>query len=269
VAALYAGRNPSGSCLNSMYGLISIHDVMPDNLARVHSFLQQLSRFPSRDICLLVVPGCRWQSGQIDQLRTWQEQGYELAGHGWRHQAGHISGVYHRLHSQLLSRDVAEHLCLSTQQIALLIQRSYDWFIANDLKPPVLYVPPAWALGNIGHEDLEALPYQYYETLSGFLDVSNHQHCRCPLIGFEARSRWQGVLLSLFNQINIVSARAYRPTRISLHPHDREYYLGHMIDSVLSSVQRTFNYQQCLNALSIDRIDSTGADYSNQLNSLN
>ena len=252
-----------------MYGLISIHDVMPDNLPQVETFLQQLSRFPAYDIYLLVVPGCQWQPEQISQLRTWQQQGYELAGHGWRHQAGHISGVYHRLHSQLLSGNVAEHLSLSSQQIAVLIQRSYDWFITNELKPPALYVPPAWALGNIGHLDLERLPYRYYETLSGFLDVSNRECCRCPLIGFEARSRWQATFLSLFNQINSLPASSLRPTRISLHPHDREYYLGHRIDGVLSSVQRTLNYQQCLSALSIDRIDSAYTDYGNHLNSLN
>lgn len=241
---------------------------MPDNVSQVRTFLQQLSRFPAKDICLLIVPGCQWQSKQIQELRAWQEQGYELAGHGWRHQAESISGVYHHLHSQLLSRDVAEHLCLSSRQIATLIQGSYDWFIANELNPPALYVPPAWALGNIRHEDLESLPYQYYETLFGFLDISNRQYWRCPLIGFEARSRWQGRLLNLFNQINILSARASRPLRISLHPYDRDYYLGHAIDNILSSAQQTLNYRQYLDALSIGRKDATCTNDSNHLNSM-
>ena len=62
--------------------LFSIHDVMPDTMGDVGVLLELCHRHGIEKVTLLVVPGGNWQSGDLQQLRIWQNQGCELAGHG-------------------------------------------------------------------------------------------------------------------------------------------------------------------------------------------
>ena len=113
--------------------LLSIHDVMPDTLDDVESIFSELNRLGHEEVTLLVVPGSGWTPASLQRLRALAQAGAELAGHGWHHVVDDIRGPRHRLHSLLISRNVAEHLALSTPQIRSLLQRCYDWFDANDI----------------------------------------------------------------------------------------------------------------------------------------
>ena len=231
-----------------MKALISIHDVMPETLDRVQGILDIMPPACLNHLVLLVVPGKAWSQKQVAQLQAWQERGMELAGHGWQHEAQDIRGVYHRLHSLLLSRRAAEHLSLSAEQVAALIQRNHDWFRAQGLQEPNLYVPPAWALGRIPRDALNTLPFRYYESTRGYYDVQTQRSVTLPLCGFEADTQLRALSLRLWNRGQRLLASSGRPLRISLHPDDLQLYLSEDLKTLLSKVSESLDYRHCFPA---------------------
>lgn len=229
--------------------IVSLHDVMPDTLDEVAWWLNNwLADIAPADLTLLVVPGLDWQPQQLAQLRRWQRQGYELAGHGWRHQVRRISTLYHRLHSTLVSRQAAEHLSLSEAELIELLQRNYQWFTDNDFQSPELYVPPAWALGQLSATARRHLPFHYLETTAGFHDLHAGRFQFLPLAGFEADARWRAPSLRLWNGLNRCFATSQRALRLSIHPHDHRYYLAAALQRWLQDGIRPVNYRRVLNA---------------------
>ncbi len=223
--------------------LVSIHDVMPETRTRVAELLRTMPEtIPAERIVLLVVPGRDWSHADIGWLHSLQQQGYELAGHGWSHQCAPPRTLYHRLHSLLLSRDAAEHLSLDADAIAGLIRANRRWFDEQGLESPELYVPPAWALGAIPPAELKALPFRYYETLSGIHDVETGRFRRLPVVGFEADTPGRARVLRLINAVQLQLARWWRrPVRLAIHPHDAELYLARDLRACLDAVTWSLN----------------------------
>lgn len=218
--------------------LISVHDLMPETMPEVRRTLRLLEQQRLAPVTLLVVPGRDWTPSGIDELRALQRAGYQLAGHGWRHQAARIGGLYHRLHSLFLSRRVAEHLALDPPGIMALIQRCHAWFPDNGLEPPTLYVPPAWAMGAIPAQRLtQDSPFRLYERFDAVIDLSTGQRRRLPLLGYEADNRLRAPVLRLWNTWNRRRAvRSELPLRIGIHPRDLD--LG-IADDLLRDLQRS------------------------------
>lgn len=225
-----------------MHALISIHDVMPSTLERVHRLTQELTHLQTSNITMLVVPGHAWSRKQLDVLREFEQQGYILCGHGWHHSSKNIRGVYHRLHSLLISRNVAEHLALDEKEIRQLIDDCYQWFSNNKLAAPDLYVPPAWAMGKISKQHLEKTPFRFFENTAGLYDSSTGQQLNLPLIGFEADNIFRVGVLKLWNSANTLAGSEKKPVRISIHPADRELLLADSLTSSLQSVTNTVHY---------------------------
>jgi predicted deacetylase len=223
--------------------LLSIHDVMPETLARVRRL---------RDLCihagpgvpsLLVVPGRNWDRDGIATLRDWQQEGSELIAHGWHHHT-RPRRLFHRVHAALLSRNVAEHLDLDRQDIVSLMQRSHDWFPGAGLEAPSTYIPPAWALG-LPADRLRELPYRCIEVLRGIILVSDEsvRHRRLPLLGFEADTPLRAHVLRAWNRRQLLRARREAtPLRISIHPHDDELMLADDLRSLLGQSWQTLTY---------------------------
>lgn len=218
-----------------MQALVSIHDLMPETFDWVKAMLAEMPRDARHQLVLLVVPGRNWTREQIACLREWQSGGLILAAHGWDHQAKNIEGWYHRCHSRLLSRNVAEHLSLSPGEISTLLKRSFDWFGQQDLKSPDLYVPPAWAMGRVDKTLLRASPFRYFETTWGIYDSHHDQFKWLPLLGFEADTTFRKYSLRGWNLCNRLLARK-RPARVSLHPFDLEYSLARDTKFILGQV---------------------------------
>lgn len=215
--------------------IVSIHDVMPHTLARVDHLLGLAARLGPVD--LLVVPGMDWRKADIATLKGWQAAGHRLAGHGWSHRARHIKGPYHRLHSLLVSRDVAEHLALGPEEIVALMSRCHAWFAAHDLAPPGLYVPPAWALGPIPRRRLAETPFARVEVLAGVIDTRNGRLSPSPVIGFEADTVGRAVTLSVLNRLQRGAAGLLgRPWRLAIHPDDDTLKLGDSLKATLASL---------------------------------
>lgn len=186
---------------------------------------------------LLVVPGLDWSAQDLQRLRDWQSLGYRLAGHGWRHKADAPQSLTHRIHSALLSRDVAEHLSLSSEARSDLMQACFDWFGEHGLGAPSLYVPPAWALGDLASFQRLPVPgFRFVETLLGYYDREGQLWCRLPLVGFEADTGFRAVSLGVSNALMRLLGSDSRPVRISLHPKDRSLLLGGRLDRLLSSL---------------------------------
>lgn len=221
-----------------MHAIVSIHDVMPSTIDCVRRIIDRLPETCREELILLVVPGLDWRTDQIDQLRSWQQQGICLAGHGWTHEVRHIKGWYHRLHSLLLSRRAAEHLSLTATEIEALMRRNHCWFNENGLAAPDYYVPPAWALGPLSLDQLQQLPWRYLETTSRVIDIESGQTRWLPLVGFEADTRLRQFLLSLLNRANAWLASETRPLRISIHPFDYEYLMAGQLDALVARVDR-------------------------------
>ncbi len=213
--------------------LISLHDVTPATRPQTDRWLERLEILGLTPVTLLVVPGAGWDEGAIDWLCSLRRAGHELVGHGWRHRVSRIRGWRHRLHSALLSAQVAEHLALDTAGIWNLLVRCYDWFGEHGLDRPVGYVPPAWAMGNITRTALRAAPFHYYETLGGIYDTRRDRWSYLPLAGFEAHSWWQAAALKCSNAIAACWAQRVEPLRIAIHPRDADLRLCRELDRYL------------------------------------
>ncbi|BCE02493.1 polysaccharide deacetylase family protein [Marinicellulosiphila megalodicopiae] len=213
---------------NMLQSILSIHDVMPHTFKRIKQCLAELTLLdvPTNKIYLLVVPGLNWKPEQITQLKNWQQQGYQLAGHGWVHHFHKKASLYHHLHSFFISRNVAEHLSLSTSEIQDLIEDNYNWFVDNNLQAPDLYVPPAWAMGNIKLHQLSQLPFRFYELSTGIYDTHTQTFHHLPLTGYEADQFWRVPILKLWNALNLKRLSRNMPLRISIHPYDFTYRLA-------------------------------------------
>ncbi len=206
--------------------LISVHDVMPASLDRVAGILAALEAADAGTASLLVVPGAGWTGKTLDRLHTLLARGHRLAGHGWLHKCTRIRGLGHRLHSALVSRDVAEHLCLDAAGIEALIRRCGEWFPRHGLPRPDTYVPPAWAMGRIERRRLHGLGFRYFETLTGLYDAENERFRRLPLAGFEADTRFRALVLRGLNRAALALTAPGRPLRLAVHPRDPELLLA-------------------------------------------
>jgi len=214
-----------------MNAIVSVHDVMPETWSEIQRIVDFLSRRHVIRITLLVVPGKPWRPTQIELLRRYAERGIELAGHGWSHQANRYGGLYHRLHALLLSRQAAEHLALTSTEIASLIFHCHGWFHDHGLPSPKLYVPPAWAMGSIARAQLAELPFRYYELLSGVYDSLSKRLVRLPVLGYQADRLWRMPTLIASNLLNLAGARLTTSmVRIAVHPGDLDSGLAKRLD---------------------------------------
>ncbi len=238
---------PDGAPAATTAALVSIHDVMPETMTRVCDIIRFLKRKQVHRLTLLVVPGKSWTFRQIDQLRSFQQDGIELAGHGWRHRVYRMNTVWHRLHGRLISRDEAEHLSLSESEIADIISRCYQWFVKMGLAPPTLYVPPAWAMGKLSRVHWQTLPFSLYETQSGVYDVYAASHYRMPVIGYMADTRSRVVSLKLVNAISLGLSSVQM--RIAIHPNDMYLPLMSDLDRHLARFDHFLNYTDIFNGI--------------------
>lgn len=217
-----------------LQALVSIHDVMPSNLQQITELLEICARHNIRHPTLLVVPGLDWSDQQIEQLHGWQRAGCELAGHGWVHRCGRPTNLSHRVHSLVLSRDVAEHLSRSSAEVLELMSRCARWFEEHDFELPRLYVPPAWALGKVRADELLRQPFSMIETIRGVTFAHQQRHLRLPLLGFEADNQLRRVCLTSWNRLIRCSLRKTSCVRISIHPNDHRLLLA---DDLCRSLQ--------------------------------
>jgi predicted deacetylase len=215
--------------------IISVHDVMPETLENVENILKTVLAGENKsNILLLIVPGLEWSQNQIQRLHALQGQGYEFAGHGWVHCIDGIKTTHHQFHSRLLSRNAAEHLSKSEDQIVSLLKNNYNWFKDHDFKLPNVYVPPAWAMGRIKRSSLKRLPFNCYEYTSGLFDVREGKFHRLPLVGFEADTRARAWFLRIWNRLNYWYSKDNKPLRVSIHPFDLNYRLAGQLTRILN-----------------------------------
>jgi|TARA_A100001011_G_scaffold110831_1_gene117369 predicted deacetylase len=226
-----------------MKAFVSIHDVMPNTITEVAELLEICHSFGLQRVTLLVVPGLDWQPGQINQLRQWQKMGYELAAHGWVHRCVTKKTFWHLLHGLILSRDVAEHMSLKPNDVVDLMQKSGNWFVENGFDHPSLYVPPAWALGNISKRRLRNCGYTWVETLSGVVSPQTGQTRRLPLVGFEADTFTRELALRVYNNL-VLWMPTNKPLRISIHPYDHKLKLRKSLRTFLQLCTQTLSYSE-------------------------
>ncbi|WP_439509225.1 polysaccharide deacetylase family protein [Marinimicrobium koreense] len=226
-----------------MEALLSIHDVMPETLNRVEALLSMVPVSARPGTVLLVVPGRDWRPGDLARLGCWQSRGLELAGHGWFHRAERVRGWYHRCHARLISRQAAEHLSQPRAALKALLADNHRWFARHRLAPPELYVPPAWALGELRGEDLAESPFTYVETASGLLHTATGVRRRLPLVGFEADTPLRALGLRFWNRCNRGFTSERHPLRIALHPGDAELHLAGDLSQTLAPLTRCIDYR--------------------------
>ncbi len=238
-----------------MRALVSIHDLMPETMDRVHAILKWLQQQSIPPVTLLVVPNKAWSSAGIDQLRRLAEVGHPLAAHGWCHQT-EPRRPWHRLHAALISRKVAEHLALDSAGILKLMQQSHHWFLKQGLPEPTLYVPPAWALGGITAKHLAKLPFAQIETTSGLLQrdaFGRYVMRRLPLTGYEADTAFRAVSLRKWNRWQARSAeKRHNPLRISIHPDDFQLRLQDQLEAQIRSARNFIAYDSLISRSSAE-----------------
>lgn len=218
--------------------IISMHDVMPATLARVEQLLaNELADIPARAVMLLVVPGLPWTAVQLSRLKSLEQQGYELIGHGWLHRVAQVRTGYHRLHSFFISRQAAEHLSKSEDELSQLLHRNARWFETQGFNRPRCYVPPAWAVGKLSRQTLRQAGFDCIETTSGLHWLHPCSSQLLPLVGFEADTRARARFLRTWNWLNVRLVSAKRPVRVSIHPYDNEYLLADQMRAILAQVE--------------------------------
>ncbi|MGC1510807.1 polysaccharide deacetylase family protein [Ketobacter sp.] len=234
---------------SDLRALVSIHDVMPETREQVTTMLlklaQQAPQLTPPFITLLIVPGRQWSQSDLAWLHALAQAGHPLAGHGWSHKAPLKRTLYHLLHSLVLSRDAAEHLSRNHHELRQLVLDCFNWFHHYGLPRPSLYVPPAWAAGNLGIRQWKTLPFAQLETLAGVTDLQSGHKYKLPLTGYEADNAFRAISLRLFNCLNIKRARkSGAPLRIGLHPFDLDYRLAQNALSDLTLVDRFCQYSE-------------------------
>ena len=234
--------------------LVSIHDVMPATLEQTEAIIRFLGAMGIFRLTLLVVPGKDWSAAEISQLRQWQSAGLELAGHGWFHRVHRRETIRHRLHDRWFSRNEAEHLSLETKAVRDIILCCYRWFCRVGLRPPLLYVPPAWALGRLSRYHLEKLPFGLYETLTGIHRVRPHRFNLLPVTGYMADTRGRKRALRLLNPIS--RRLPWQPLRVAIHPNDLDLPLAMDLLQQLSQCRRFLTYADLAGINALDTIDS-------------
>lgn len=224
--------------------IVSIHDVMPSTLPQVEKVIHFLHAHKVRTYALLIVPGKEWTGGQIAQLLTWQDNGAELAAHGWKHRIAGQKSTWHTFHAQVISRNEAEHLSRTRQEIAEIICRSYHWFQQVGLTEPLLYVPPAWAMGSLPRKDISRLPFGLYETLTGVYDVRNNTYRYMPVTGYMADTAIRSLCLKFLNAVN--RAWPMGPLRVAIHPDDLHYPLKADLSKHLAMFDQFLTYKEIM-----------------------
>ncbi|MEM7054390.1 MAG: polysaccharide deacetylase family protein [Pseudomonadota bacterium] len=227
--------------------LASIHDVMPTTLNETHEIFHRLQDAGLAPVTLLVVPGKGWDAESLKSLRRLVGAGAELAGHGWSHQIRQIRGLKHRLHSALISRNAAEHLALSRDEAIDLMQRCYAWFDQHHLPSPGLYVPPAWAMGDVLRHQLDDLPFDQFETLAGVYDSRSQRFMRLPMLGYEADTTFRALGVRTWNSLNLTWATLTdRPIRLGIHPEDFSLKLAHDLERLLAQPGECLRYDHMM-----------------------
>lgn len=227
--------------------IYSIHDIMPETFGNVQKQIQLFREANITNVGLLIVPNKDWSEEHFEEFRNWHNEGFQLVGHGWNHEVFGKKDFYHKLHSLLLSRNVAEHLSKSTDEVIDLIRSCYNWFEDNKLPIPKLYVPPAWAFGKVTTKHFDHLPFQMYENVIGVYDRNSQSYHTFPLIGFEADTRFRMLCLYFSNSFNkTLQSIIKKPLRVSLHPNDLEYYLGYQIHRILKQQTIPLSYEQAV-----------------------
>ena len=188
-------------------------------------------------MCILVIPGLSWNKIQIQKLRALQNNGIEVAAHGWIHRATNNKTLFHKIHSLVISANCAEHLSKNKKAIFEIINDSYSWFITNGFQKPLLYVPPAWALGNVSKTDLSRMSFTHYECTTGV--IYNQKYHFLPLLGFEEKSPIKALIRRFFNLLNYCMAYFTGLIRIAIHPNDFSLYLKNDIEKYLSKSSDT------------------------------
>lgn len=216
---------------------------MPQTLTEVRKILHVLEDLRICPVTLLVVSGLDWSERELCMLRSLQNAGYELAGHGWYHQCCPPETFKHKVHSAVISRNTAEHLSLKPVQIIDVIQRCFQWFQDVGLQLPNLYVPPAWAIGQIPRNTLKALPFRIYECLTGIYDIRTGHSFRLPLVGYMADTRLRIWLLRILNYINRRFSVSFGlPLRIAIHPYDLQLGLVSDLKTLLKQYTCFLSY---------------------------
>ena len=218
---------------------VSIHDVSPNNLSKIKNIIKLLkTKYDINKLCLLVIPGLKWEEKYVKQLISWQNSGFEIAAHGWYHKSGKKQSLFHILHGLIMSGNCAEHLSKNRDELIDLLKNSYNWFVNNNFLTPTLYVPPAWALGNLNiKEDLSHLPFQNYECTTGLYLDGKYRFI--PLVGFEAATYFKAFFQRFFNFINYQMAKFTGVLRIAIHPRDFQLHLVTSADNYLSKATET------------------------------
>ncbi|MCF8044213.1 MAG: DUF2334 domain-containing protein [Desulfarculaceae bacterium] len=224
--------------------LVSIHDVMPETLAQVLETVRFLEKEKVFPVTLLVTPGRSWSRTAIREVKSLQWAGYPLAGHGWRHEADRFAGFRHRLHGLLISGNEAEHLVLSSSEIENLMLQCFDWFSSAGLEQPLLYVPPAWAMGGISVRRLKRLQYRMYETQTGIRDTVTGRFYPMPVTGYMADTSFRATALRFLNTVNMTCPACC--TRIAIHPEDIRLALFGDLRRHLRSYSRYLDYSEAV-----------------------
>ena len=215
-----------------MKSYISIHDASPQNLSNIEKNIFTLkNKFQISKICLLVIPGLDWNQKQINKLKLWQKNGIQIAAHGWKHTAQSKKTLYHKIHSVIISNNCAEHLSKNKQEILTIINDSYNWFISNGFQKPILYVPPAWALGKIKKDDVNRTKFTHFECTTGILHKQKYYFL--PLLGFEEKTYLGSKIRQFFNYLNFFFAYFIGVIRIAIHPNDFNLQLKDDIEKYL------------------------------------
>lgn len=215
--------------------IFSFHDLCPQTIPMAMAVLAMLKDHGKKEITLLLIPGLFKDNSSLRELQKLLEKypDAELAGHGWSHKIVRKKSAYHHIHSMIISRDVGEHLSLPEAEIYHLINSCHGWFADHDLPKPEIYVPPAWAMGNISRSSLDSLPFRYYEYQFGVYDSQFKKFHHLPVIGFEADTKIRQTALIAWNYFNLKIGHYCHSLRVAIHPFDLDLKLSSDLKEII------------------------------------
>lgn len=130
--------------------LLSFHDISVHNFDAVVPLVDEILFLAGTPFALLVIPDTKGSSTERifafkAQLKTWQQNGFELLLHGCSHKASANSGRSYpgRLALHLTSNE-AEFAGLNKESSASLLEEALSLWQALEVGPPTAFVPPTW-----------------------------------------------------------------------------------------------------------------------------
>lgn len=229
--------------------LLCFHDFSVWNFQASMSILEDMKDFVGAPFSVLVIPDTEKASdeqikGFKDALAKLQEEGFELALHGYKHKAEFSQGrSYIGLAAMTITNREAEFAGLSEFESTRLLHLGLDAWHSLFENKPAAFVPPTWWSNQYLHLQVRGEGMLYEDRFS--LTNKNGKRYASPVASFAGIPDF--AVNPMFNIGELVMKIPAGIPRIAIHPVDFPRFrprIRHLIRAALSCGRELTYYSE-------------------------